>query len=317
MTKQTFLQILDYIQPDLHKLDLVGDVIPPAKRLAIGLARLTRGDYYKTIAEMYGVGETTAATICNEVSRIVVTRLWDQCVSSRMPSNAQDMELAQNHMPFPFAFAAIDGCHIPVQCPAGGTDAKKAYYNFKNFYSVILLALVDGKGRFIWASCGQPGNCHDSTLLQSTELWDKLFDICHLKTEVIGGVTVPSLVLADGAFPFRTYVMKRYSQAVPTQEQKLFNRKHGNSRVIVENAFGLLKGRFRVLSRKCESSPENVKYKCLASVILHNFLLDRGDLVETDNLVEQNEVDIIRRNNNAQDNAAASRVRDLILPLVQ
>ena len=83
MRKDTFVQILSYIEPDLIKVDLVGDVIPLAKRLAIALARLIHGDYYKTIAEMYGVGETTAATICNEVSRIIVGRLWDHmCVQS-------------------------------------------------------------------------------------------------------------------------------------------------------------------------------------------------------------------------------------------
>ena len=237
-------------------------------------------------------------------------------MSSLMPDSACTMELAQTHMPFPYAFTAIDGCHIPIQCPAGGTDAKKAYYNFENFYSIIFLAMVDGKGRFIWASCGQPENCHDSTLLQSTELWNKLYDICHLKTEVVGDVTIPSLVLADGAFPFRTYIMKRYSQAVLTPEQRIFNRKHGNSRVIVEDAFGLLKGRFRVLTRKCESKPENLKYKCLAAVILHNILLERGEIADRDTGVEPCDVDLIRRHMR-QDNAAASRVRDLLLPLVQ
>ena len=39
----------------------------------------------------------------------------------------------------------------------------KQYYNFKNFYSAVLLALVDAKYRFIWASLGAPGNTHDST----------------------------------------------------------------------------------------------------------------------------------------------------------
>jgi len=28
----------------------------------------------------------------------------------------------------------------------------------KNFYSIILMVMVDGKGRFIWAQAGMPGN---------------------------------------------------------------------------------------------------------------------------------------------------------------
>ena len=39
------------------------------------------------------------------------------------------------------------------------------------FYSIVLMGVVDAKYRFIWASCGFPGNSHDSIILQSTDLW--------------------------------------------------------------------------------------------------------------------------------------------------
>ena len=44
---------------------------------------------------------------------------------------------------FPFAFSAIDGSLIPMKCPPGGPEAMKQYHNLKNFYSIILFALVD------------------------------------------------------------------------------------------------------------------------------------------------------------------------------
>lgn len=109
--------------------------------------------------------------------------------------------------------------------------------------------------------------------------------------------------------------MKWYSQAVLTPEQRVYNRRHGNSQVIVENTFGLLKSRFRVLSRKCESNPENTKHKCLAAVILHNILHQQGDLI--DNTFEQIDTAVVERDQNQRDNAAAARVRDVLLPLVQ
>ena len=45
----------------------------------------------------------------------------------------------------------------------------KQYYNFKGFYSIILIAQY----RFIWASIGAAGNTLVSTLIQSTEPWSK------------------------------------------------------------------------------------------------------------------------------------------------
>ena len=75
---------------------------------------------------------------------------------------------------FPYNFAAIDGSHLPIKCHSGGQEVMKQYYNFKNFYSVVLLGLVDANHRFIWASLGAPGNTHDSTYFQSTSLWDDI-----------------------------------------------------------------------------------------------------------------------------------------------
>lgn len=49
-------------------------------RLVIVLYRLLRGDYYYTIAEMIGLGVLIVCTIVNEVIRVIVDNLWDECV---------------------------------------------------------------------------------------------------------------------------------------------------------------------------------------------------------------------------------------------
>ena len=50
----------------------------------------------------------------------------------------------------------------------------KQYHNFKNFYSVVLLALVGAKYRFIWSALGATGNTHDSKYFQSTHLFHEI-----------------------------------------------------------------------------------------------------------------------------------------------
>ena len=45
----------------------------------------------------------------------------------------------------PDGFSGI-GCNLlPIKYPNSGQEVMKQYYNFKNFYSVVLLALVDAK----------------------------------------------------------------------------------------------------------------------------------------------------------------------------
>ena len=43
--------------------------------------------------------------------------------------------------------------------------------------------------------------------------------------------------------------------------------------------FGQLKGRWRVLLRRCECSQENTKKAALACIVLHNICLEKGDAI--------------------------------------
>ena len=179
---------------------------------------------------------------------------------------------------FPYAFPAIDCSHLPIKCLNGGAQAMKQYFNFKGFYSIVLMALVDAEYRFIWASVGAPGNTNDSTILQSTDLWRKIAggDFIPNVAQKIEDVEIPHLILGDGAFPQRTFLMKPHGDAVLPDNKRYFNFRHSRARPVTE---GRLKSRFRVLYRKCECNKETVKLYGLACAVLHNICIERGDLV--------------------------------------
>ena len=174
----------------------------------------------------------------------------------------------------------MDGCHIPIKYPPGGPESRKEYYSFKNFYSVIMMGMVDSNCRFIWGTCGFPGNSHNAIILQSTKLWADIRDSELLPriAKGIGGVTVPPLVLGDSAFPFQTWMMKPYGNADLTPKQRYFNYRLSRARMVTEDCYGQLKGRWRVTLRKNESSKDEVKTTTLACMVLHNICIDRGKL---------------------------------------
>ena len=179
VSKETFKFILNRICEDLERNTINEYPISPECRLGICLYRLSRGD----IAEMAGLGISTVQSIVTRVCYIIVEKLWQ--------------EHERYNVAVSFCWAAVDGCHILIKCPPGGAEARKEYYNFKHFYSIVLMALVDSKYNFASGSCGFPGNSHDAVILQSTNIWVELKGQGFIPNigRKMGDVTVPHLLL--------------------------------------------------------------------------------------------------------------------------
>ena len=127
VSRGTFQFILNQIRHDLERDVVCEDPIPPDMRLAICLYRLGRGDYYFTIAEMFGVGVSTVAAITEDVCEVIINNLWNDSVVNHFPKNEQafrekmlDMEQMWQ---FPCCWPAIDGCHISIKFPPGGLES--------------------------------------------------------------------------------------------------------------------------------------------------------------------------------------------------
>ena len=283
VTKATFLYILDQIHDLLAKETICEDPIPPNIRLAVCLYRLGRGDYLHTIGELVGLGTSTVCSIVKETCEAIVLKLWLPFVDKNMPKTVEElieiMDSFEETWQFPCAFGAVDGCHLPIKCPTGGLESAKEFHNFKNFYSVVLMAVVDSKKRFMWASSGFPGNSHDSIILQSTTFFQKMSNGNYLPPYCAKDkeVNLCPCLLGDSAFPFLPWLLKPYSGAILSKEERYFNYRLSRARMVVEGAFGLLKGRWRVLLRKSECQIETVKSMSLASIVLHNICIDLED----------------------------------------
>ena len=280
VSRDTFHFILNRIAPFLIRQTVTEEPITPALRLAICLYRLGRGDYLYTISEMSGLGVSTVSSICQEVCQVLVDHLWNETVSTHMPQTEEEFKQKildmEEFWQFPCCWTAIDGCHIPMKCPPGGLKACKEYHNFKNFYSIVLMAMVDSHYRFVWGSCGFPGNSHDAVIFRLTDLWTRIQEgFIPVIGKTVGDVTVPPLIVGDSAFPLRTWLMKPYTNAVLTPQQRNFNYRLSRARMVTEGAYGQLKGRWRVLLRKSESSQDNVRITTLACMVLHNICMQK------------------------------------------
>ena len=96
------------------------------------------------------------------------------------------------------------------------------------------------------------------TPLFFNQLWEYITagSILHQSVLEIESQAIPPLILGDGAFPVRTWIIKPYGHAILNEQKCYLNCRLTRARMVTEGAFEKLKGRWKVLSKKCESNPQ-------------------------------------------------------------
>lgn len=198
------------------------------------------------------------------------------------PSTSQDwLQIAdgfQQRWNMPHVLGAVDGKHIRIRCPR---SSGSLYFNYKGYFSVVLMAVVDHDYRFIFVDVGAEGRASDSRIWRQSQFFhdiDSEANVLDLpQPAVIPGIRgpIPYYFVADDAFALGIHMLKPFPGARLSYCQRVFNYRLSRCRRIVENAFGILATRFRILLRQQDMEPEGVKILVITMCALHNFLRTR------------------------------------------
>ncbi|XP_032684753.1 uncharacterized protein LOC116850504 isoform X2 [Odontomachus brunneus] len=92
-------------------------------------------------------------------------------------------------------------------------------------------------------------------------------------------VPFPYVAVANKAFPLKPYLMRPFPRRVGRMidEERIFNYRLGRARLCIENAFGILSSRWRILHRNMCCSVQNAERICKALICLHNFAMNCND----------------------------------------
>ena len=88
----------------------------------------------------------------------------------------------------------------------------------------------------------------------------------------LGGPNLHDFLLGDDAFALMPWLAKPCSRCQLTREETVANYRISRGRRVVENSFGILVKRFRVLSTTMEQRPKVVRDIVLTCVVLHSML---------------------------------------------
>ncbi|XP_041473300.1 protein ALP1-like [Lytechinus variegatus] len=201
------------------------EALSPALKLAVTLRHLATGDSYKTLMYSFRVADNTISLIVREVCSAIIEEFSDELV--RCPTSPQEWKTVaqgfEDRWNAPHTIGALDGKHIAIRCPA---DSGSIFYNYKGFYSLVMMALVDAQYRFLWIDVGAEGSTSDAQLFNSCELRQRL------ESDTLGvpppeplpndDENTPYYIVADEAFPLRTWLMKPYARTAMAREERVF-----------------------------------------------------------------------------------------------
>ena len=251
------------------------DSISPGERLAITLRYLATGETFRSLAFHFRVAHNTISKIIKQVCEAIITEYGPEVMPEEISvEDWKDIaDEFQTYWNFPNVMGAIDGKHIPIVCPK---NAGSAYFNYKKFHSIILIAVVDAKYRFRCVSVGANGACSDLQVFNATNMKKKIdrqeFEWPEPTTLPNDDEPLPYFFLADDAFALDQWLMKPYSRHNMSVEDRIFNYRLSRARRVVENAFGILVKRFRCLLKTLEVSPDQATRITMACVLLHNLM---------------------------------------------
>lgn len=164
VSRATFLYIVSVCARMQRQDTNMRPAIPLHKRVAIGMYRLATSAEDRTVGNLFGVSRSSVSIIFREFCDVVLSELEPRFV--RFPK----VDQLEDHMQrftavtgFPQGVGALDGCHIEI-CPPKEYAAD--YHNYKGWYSMILLAVVDHNYKFLYANVGSPGRNHDSAVFR-------------------------------------------------------------------------------------------------------------------------------------------------------
>jgi hypothetical protein len=277
-----FMKLYVIVQSVLVKEDtIMRESIPGEKKLCIFLYWLAHANTNDVLSHLWVVSTAaiyffklaTLNKLC-EAEGFVSTMIRFPRLGDLLPVMDGFADLAS----LPGCCGAMDGTFVKMPCPKG--DDSASYHCYKGYNAILVLAVVDSNGRFMYVDANNGGAVGDATVFSGSLLKQRMDDGTYLSlppdahVHTKHGAEIQPYLLGDSAFALSKNMMKCYQSKTVTLKEMHFNYACIRTRRVVECAFGRLKARWRIMSGTTVRAPYTVACMTLVCAALHNFCQD-------------------------------------------
>lgn len=275
---------------------------------------MATGTNYSALHFDFLMGVSTIAKIVKETCEVI----WEVLQPSEMPvPSVQDwLDIAERFYTktqFPNLVGAVDGKHVRLECPkSSGTQ----YFNYKQFFSLILLGICDSNYCFTIIDVGSFGKESDCNIFKQSAFGKKLYsgqvnfppDTCLPNDTECVPRPCPYVIVGDEAFALNKHLLRPFPGKSLNNERRIFNYRLSRARQHIECTFGILSNKWRVFHTPILASPNVAIAITKAACVLHNFVRRRDGYITEDSMSCRMEEESERRGvGNASKNAKELR----------
>ena len=179
---------------------------------------------------------------------------------------------------FSNCIGAIDRKHVMMQAPP---NTGSLYFNYKKFFSIVLMAVCDANYRFILVDIGDIGRNSDGGVFANSVMGaafnEGKINLPEPRAPTNSSPTLPYTLVGDEAFPLKDFLMKPFRKEMIGLKERVYNYRLSRARRTIENTFGICSSRFRIFRRPINARVSVVIKITKAIVTLHNYLMSGKD----------------------------------------
>ncbi|KAK4882217.1 hypothetical protein RN001_005536 [Aquatica leii] len=293
LDKNSVYQLINSLLPHATERHILSG-IPFTTKVFATLNFISTGSYQNSVGcnSWISLSQTSISRSIHYICELIVNHLLQQWV--KFPITPEEKFFVKNGFYEKYNLrgivGAIDGTHVDILAPPE-TDENFppfVYINRKGKHSINVMLISDSSCKILACSARFPGSTHDSAIWQISGIR------VHLSRSYFEG-DVSSRLIGDSGYPLEPWLFTPFLQPA-NQAEEQFNALLTTGRNVIERTNGVLKGRFRCLSRHRALiySPDraaNIIYTCC---VLHNIAL-HANLILPEEEIEHYREDNVNR----------------------